>query len=320
MHRKIVLRSIRSRIGLYIPMIIAVTVTLCLIGASVIVNSSFHSIVDQQMAKYGANVILQSPPRDAMAAGVPIEIQTTEMDNASVQLATTSVKRILRQNPAWLVRGDGRYIVGQETASRLGITQGDEININGISGKVALLISGTQFDDYIFTDGTVQNPSLVLIRTDTPEKYRSMNAVILSEMVKSKYTVLASVGRLMMIMAIVSALASIATVINLARVDASKRQKEFGIFKSLGASGNHIARLISSEYLILSGFTILAGISGSLGLSWGIIHLVAGSTPQWNSWSVVDIVVITAIAFGAAGLTYIIESKRHRVAEELQGV
>ncbi len=320
MHYKIVFRSLRSRLGLYIPMIIAVVVTLCLIGSAVIVGDSFHSIVDQQMAKYGANVILKNPSKDDLGSGVPVEVQKSEMKGEPVQLAITSTQSLLKQNPAWLVRGNGTFLVGQEVASKLSVTQGDQITIDGKTGVASILKSGTQFDQYIFTDGVAKSPTLELIRADNPDNYRGRNAVILSEMVKSKYTVLESVGRLMLVMAIISAIASIATVINLARVDAGRRQKEFGIFKSLGAPGKRITQLISSEYLVLSAIAILTGIAGSAALSWGIIHYVANSVPNWNLWSMLDIAIITIIAFGSAGLTYILESKRHQVAEELRGV
>lgn len=320
MHRKIVFRSLRSRLGLYIPMIIAVVVTLCLIGAAVIVGDSFHSIVDRQMAKYGANVILKNPSKDDMSKGVSVEVQASKLHGEPVQLAVASTELLLKQNPAWLVRGDGNFLVGQEVASRMSVKQGEQITLSGKSGTAAILKSGTQFDQYVFTEGIAKNPTLELIRSDNPDTYRGRNAVILSEMVKSKYTVLESVGRLMLVMAIISAIASIATVVNLARVDAGRRQKEFGIFKSLGASGGRITKLISSEYLVLAGIAIVTGIAGSAALSWGIIHFVADSTPQWNLWSTLDIALITILAFGSAGLTYILESKRHQVAEELRGV
>ena len=320
MLKKIILRSLRSRAGLYVPMIIAVAVTLCLIGAAVIVGDSFHTVVDNQMAKYGANVILKSSSKDVTGEGVSVEVRQADLNGESVRLALTSTGALLAQNPAWLVRGNGEFLVGQEVASDLSIDQGMQITVDGKTGRVALLESGTQFDNYIFTDGTVENPSLALIRSDSPEQYRGNNAVILSEMVKSRYTVLQSVGRLMLFIAVISAIASVATVVNLARVDAGRRQQEFGIFKSLGSSGGQIARIIGSEYLVLSGIAILIGIAGSLGLSWGILHFVSNSGIEWNVDSALYITIITLIAFGSAGVTYYVESKRHMVAEELRGV
>jgi len=320
MLKKIIIRSLRSRAGLYIPMIIAISVTLWLIGAAVIIGDSFQAVVDKQMAKYGANVILKSPSKDAAREGVPIEVRQTERDGESVRLALTSIAALLDQNPAWLVRGDGTFLVGQKVASRLSLEQGDQITIDGKTGRAALLKSGTQFDEYIFTNGRVDNPSLGLIRSESPGQYRGSNAVILSEMVKSRYAVLQSVGRLMLIIAILSSIASIATVINLARVDAGRRQQEFGIFKSLGSTGGRIGRIIGSEYLVLSGVAILIGVSGSLGLSWGILHFVSGTGIEWNIGNALYITTITLIAFGSAGITYYTASKRHMVVEELRGV
>jgi len=320
MHFKIVLRSLFSRRKLYLPMIIAVSITLCLIGAAVIVDTSFREIMDQEMARYGANVILTPEPGQEITEGVPVGLQEAEVQNHPIQLAFSHVQDLLDMNPAWLVQGDGNLLVGQQVAEQLSLQRGDHITVNGIAGSVAILKSGTEFDQYVFADGNVGQPTQVLIRSDNPENYRGENATILTEMVRSRYIVLESISRLMLIIAIISSVASIATVTNLARVDAGRRQKEFGIFKSLGAFNSKIASMISTEYAILSMVSIITGIIGSMALSWGVLYFVSDALPRWNILSVIEIGVVTVIAFGLAGLTYLLESRRHRVAEELRGV
>lgn len=318
MNKTLIFRSIRSRFGLYLPMTIAVSVTLCLIGAAGITDSSFRMMIDRQMEHYGANVILRNPDSAAVAEGVAVEVQTIRMEGVPVERGITSLPSLLNLNPAWLVRGDGPHLVGQDAAARLHVGQGDRLTIDNITGTVAVLETGTRFDQFIFTEGVASDPAFAFIQTDRPEQYKGSDAVILAEMVASKYTVLNSIGRLMLIIAVLSALASVATVTNLVRVDADRRRKEFGIFKSLGASSEHIITLMGLEYLVLSGITLFTGIAGSLALSSGILFAVTGELPSLPMGTVLlPIVLADLVAFGGAGITYVLESKRINIAEVL---
>ncbi|HKJ66648.1 MAG TPA: FtsX-like permease family protein, partial [bacterium] len=159
----------------------------------------------------------------------------------------------------------------------------------------------------------------VLIRTDHPDKYRGANAVILKEMVQSKFQVISAIQRLMLWVAVISALAAVATVINLARVDASNRRSEFGILKALGAGQRTVYTMVSAEFGVLALLSAGLGLAGSLGLAWGIIHQLAGTAPSVDITGILAVFATTAAAYAAAGALYHFESKRQYVIRELRG-
>ncbi|SMO64495.1 ABC transporter permease [Fodinibius sediminis] len=316
----IVTKSIKSRRDLYFPMIMAVVITLSLIGAAEVVGDEFNRVIDREMSKYGINVILRLEEGEQATAGVPVQLKTASVNGEQKELAVTPVFSLMEINPAWIILGQSDYVVGQLVADELGIEQGDALTIDGALIQPSILKSGTRFDSYIFSNGTPQNASLALIRTDNPGMYEGRNAIILKEMVQTRYRFLGSIESLMLTIAMISVLASFATVINLARLDAGKRRKELGIFKSLGGSGSRILLLISSEYLILSLVSIIAGVAGTLLLSWAILQYVADYAPVIGLTTIFYISGVTFIAFGFAGLTYMIESHNHNVVHELRGV
>lgn len=317
---KIVTNSLKSRRSLYIPMIAAVVITLSLVGAAKVVGDGFNRVIDREMNKYGINVILRLEEGEQFTEGVPVQMEMASVNGNKRELATARLSQLMEINPAWIIQGNGNYVVGELAASELGMSKGDAITIDGEQVQPAILKSGTRFDSYIFKDGMPQSASLALIRSDTPEKYEGRNATILKEMVQSKYRLLGSIESLMLIVAIISALASFATVINLARLDAGKRRKELGIFKSLGGPSGRIILLIGSEYVVLSLISIIAGVLGTLLLSWGILSYVADYAPTLGFTTIFYISGVTILAFGFAGLMYVAESRKHNVASELSGV
>jgi hypothetical protein len=114
---RIVLSSIKHRARLHIPMLMAVALSLSLIGASEIVEKSFDRIVEREMEKYGANVILK--PEDGAVnvdAGdemAGLYVRTVRVGESEVNLAVTDVEELLKINPAWVIRGDGEILVGR---------------------------------------------------------------------------------------------------------------------------------------------------------------------------------------------------------------
>lgn len=319
MFRKLLIASLRHRRRFYLPMLIAVSLALCLLGGAGIVGGSFQSVMDREMAKYGANVILQPEPGEPVPDGVPVSIHRESVNGQQIRVATAPVARLLRLNPAWLVRGDGTLLAGQQTARLLDLHQDDELNLDGTSRQVAILASGTDFDSFLLRDGPVPRPDMVLLRTDHPEQYRGRHAVILQEMVASKYQVLDSIQRLMLAVGILAAIAAIATVLNLARVDAGQRRKELGIFQSLGAPQKMVYRIIGTEFFILAVLATLLGLAGSLGLGWGILSRIASTAPQVSPVVPAALFGTALIAFMAAGSMYYLESRRQLVIESLRG-
>lgn len=316
---KIILSSIKYRLGLYSPMLIAVAISLCLIGAASLVSSNFNHILNREMKKYGANVIVKTKGKIPInGQHVALQVNDTVIGNRKISMASGSIKNLLQINPAWTAKGAPSIMVGNQVAGELNLKQGQTIEMHGVVGEVSVFESGTDFDSFIFIDKKAVEPNMYMVRTDHPEQYRSMNAVIMEEMVRTKYAVLSSIKKLMFFIALISVVASITTVINLCRVDAASRRKEFGIFKSLGASMFSIWKLLSFEFSILALVAFVAGLAGSVLLSWLVLYYAAGASLTMNLQSVVVIAVTSLVSFSFAALIFIIESKRVHVMEELR--
>lgn len=327
MYFKILISSIRHRSSLYVPMLIAVSISLCLIGSESIVKTSFSGIMNKEMRKYGVNVILKPPidNNNIKDEKVPMYVEEESIRGRNVQTASVLFSELLKMNPAWLVKGEPgipvvkwSILIGEDAAAKLDFHKGDTIEEAGVKGQAAILESGTIFDSFIFINKKVYQPNMELIRAKNPSKYKGENAVILNEMVKTKNAVLESTGKLMLFVALISMIVSIASIINLTRIDTSARRKELGIYKSLGASYKSIIKLVSGEFMLLAFASIAAGILGAVLLSWLILSYAAGSVPSVGFDSIFYISVTSLAAFSTAVLVYIFESKRMHAAEELR--
>lgn len=316
---RIVSSSIRFRFNLYFPMLLATVVSLSLIGSAEIVESSFKGIVKTEMEKYGANVILIPEEKVSVNEGVELFVKTAKMNKTEVNLAITNIPKLLKMNPSWVVRGSGNILVGSSIAKQFGIAVGNQLKIDGFGGYAAILESGTEFDSFIIVEGSFEKPTMILIRTDEPEKYRTMNAVILEEMVKTRYIFLNSIKKFMLYVAFISALCSIAAIMNLARIDARDRRREFGILKSLGALQKTIAKVIFSEYAVISSISAILGVIVSLALSWMILRFTADAPVFFSIKTVLYVFITSTTAFGLTSLIYVFESKKHDVIEDIRG-
>lgn len=184
---------------------------------------------------------------------------------------------------------------------------------------MAVLASGTRFDSFVFVDGTVRDTSMMLLQSDTPGHYEGReNVVVLSEMVQSRFDVLTHVGRLLLVVALLSGLAALATIVNLTRLDVDKRRTEFGVFRSLGATPARLAALLGGEYAVLAAVSCLLGAGGAFGLSWLILYTAAGTAPVFTT---VPLLYVTATAVGAFALAawiYLSISNRRSVIDQLR--
>lgn len=317
---KMISSSIWFRRGLYVPMLVTVTITLALIGAVRIVDSSFDTIVDREMQNYGANVILtprgESMPREQ---GVAVEVKTTEFKRENVQLAVTDVQALLRLNPAWVVKGEPGVLVGQNLADRLNLTGGETVEIDNYRGKAVILDSGMEFDSFMLVNGKAQHPSMIFIRSDHPENYRGKNAIILKEMVRSRYNFLESIQKLMLYVALISAMASMAAIVNLARLDAGARRSEFGIIKALGAGRRIVRKVILAEFSVVTTISVILGVVTAMVLAGAILFLAANAAPSFN-YQMIGYICLTAVAaFGLAAFIYLMEAKKQNVVAEMRG-
>ncbi len=322
---RVVLSSIRYRVKLHIPMILAVALSLSLIGASGIIQKSFDTVVEKEMGKYGANVILKPENGVVEKAAYPgdewvaVYVKTVRIDGYEVSLAVTDVEKLMRMNPAWVLKGEGDVIVGRELAERLRIESGDAVEVNAIKGRAAILDSGTEFDSFVILSGMAEKVTMVLIRTDNPDRYRNGDAIILEEMVRTKFSFLKGIEKLLLYIAGVSVVSSLITIVNLSRADAGKRRKEFGVMRAVGADAKMIGKLILTEFGILAIISALLGAIFSVILSWVILVKTAGTLPDLSFESLATLIALSAGAFYAVSLMYLAESSRKEVVNELGG-
>jgi len=317
---KIVSASIWFRRGLYLPMLITLIVTLALIGAVGMVESSFNKIVDQEMKKYGANVILIPDEKTQLdEENVPVYLKTVEYNGQEVGVAITQIAPLLKMNPAWVVKGEPGILVGEALAEKYKIRMGDAIKLGEREGAAAILKTGTEFDSLFVMEGKVEKASMILIQSDNPEKYAGQNAIILRELVLSKFFFLTGIKKLMLYVALITAIASIIAIVNLARVDAGSRRREFGILKALGAGQKTIGRLMVMEFAFVSIFSGILGLIMSTALAAAIILSVARIIPVPNLKSTLFVFSTAIISFGMAFLIYWMESRKQEVYQEMKG-
>lgn len=316
---KIVTSSIRFRLDLYLPMLIAIVVSLSLVGSAEIVGNTFGKIVGREMAKYGANVILVPEEDSEVSEGVALFLTTVKVGKSEVKWVSTDIPELLEMNPAWMVKGSGNILVGKSVAANLDIRQESFLEVGETSGQVAILDSGTEFDSFIVVQGTFEKPSMVLIRTDDVEKYRAQNAVVLEEMLTTKYAFLGSMKKLILYVSLISGLASMAAVVNLARMDSRARRKEFGILRALGALQRTLVKIILTEFAVLFSLAGALAIGVSFLIAWFILTFVVGASPELNLATALYIFAISFVAFGLSSLVYILEFKRRDVVEDIKG-
>ncbi|MFB6098245.1 MAG: hypothetical protein ABEK84_03880, partial [Salinibacter sp.] len=65
-----------------------------------------------------------------------------------VTVATAPIDRLLSMNPVWLVKGTGLVLVGQKGADRFDLSRSAQSPFPDVPGTIAVLASGTRFDDY----------------------------------------------------------------------------------------------------------------------------------------------------------------------------
>lgn len=313
-----VLSSLRHRARLYLPMVVAVAVSLSLLGSAGIVGSSFDEVVDREMRDYGANVFIRPDGAAPRVTDEHVEVALDKSGEGFV-VAETDVDTLIEMNPAWLVRGNGTALVGADVAKRLNVSPGSTLRVDGETHRASVLVTGTEFDSFVVIEGRVSDPSLILVRAEDPSSYRGEDAEVLQEMVKAKYRFLGGVRELLLYVAILSGLASGAAVVNLARMDAGSRRREFGVLEALGARRTDVAKLVGAEFAALSGATAALGVLGSLGLSWAILSLDAGVAPSVGTEPVLQVIGTSFVAFGAAGSIYVLESSRSDPADEIAG-
>jgi len=320
---KVVISSIRYRAKLLIPMIMAVSISLSMLGSSVILEKSFEDVVEENLKIYGANVIVTDvsdfKPKNPSDEFIAISLKSARIGNYEVILAITNVDKLLSINPAWFVRGNGEIIVGRELADALMLSQEDIIEVDRYKGRVAILDSGTEFDGYIIVNGSAKNPSLILVKAENPEEYKDESVIILKEFVRTKYSFLEGMSRILFIASLISAIASFVAIVNLARIDAGKRVNEFGILKALGATNRLITKILLVEFLVISAISSITGSMISVIVSWVVMNKIAKISPTLNFDALGLILIVTILSFSVLCLLYLNESKRRGVIEILRG-
>lgn len=314
---KLVSASLWHRRSLYLPMLLSVVLALGLIGAGDIVGSSAGGIVDREMRKYGANVILTPDGGPLPEGGLPVRLKTQQFGGEAITVAVTDQAGLLRMNPAWKLNGKGRLWVGKLLAERLNLRAGSRVNLGGVSGTAAILESGTEFDDFLVVEGEPSPASVIMIASAQPQQYRRRGAIIMEEMLHSRFRFLESITRLLTYVALAAGLAALATVINSFQMDAGARLREIGIFKALGSRRRAIGAALSLELAFLA--LICAGLGSAAGLAIAtlILQLSAQAQPVFSPAIGVHVLQTSVTAFALVGIIFWWQSSRHEAVTEM---
>lgn len=314
---RLVKASLRHRARLYLPMVLAVSLALALAGTALMVGKSFESIVEQKMQMYGANVIL-TQVEEVPAGGVAVELRSEELEGSEVLVAVADLGALLEMNPAWMVRGEGEVLVGAELAERLGIAPGERVVLAGREGTAALLESGTEFDSYVVVNGTPGEVSMVLLRAEEPERYRG-KGVVLEELLRAKYAFLEGIEKLLAYVSAFTFATALLGALNLGRMDAGARRREFGILRAVGASQGMLAKLVFAEYAALALVTGAVAALATLGLSYAVLQAAADTAPAMDAGILLALVLFSILSFLTVAALYLLELRRQEVTEELRG-
>ena len=125
--------------------------------------------------------------------------------------------------------------------------------------------------------------------------------------------------KLILYVALISGLASMAAVVNLVRMDSRARRKEFGILRALGALQSTLVKIVLTEFAVLFSLAGALAIGVSFLIAWFILTFVVGASPELDLENVLHIAAISFLACGLSSLVYILEFKKRDVVEEIKG-
>ena len=316
---RLVVASLRYRARLYLPMLVAVALSAGLVGTGMSVGESFAGIVEEKMQMYGANVILTPEEGEPLPpGGVGVELRPERLRGTGVTLAITNLEALLEMNPAWMVRGEGEILVGAKLAERLGISQGEEVEVGKLRGRAAILESGTEFDSYLLVNGTPGEVSMLLLRVEEPGRYRG-RGIVLEEMLRAKYAFLEGIRTLILYVSVLTAAAALAGTASLARMDAGERRREFGVLRALGASRGRLARVVLAEYAAVGALSCALALGVWAVLSSLVLRLSTGAAPVLSAATGGTVLVLCFLAFFGVSGIYLLEATRKEAVEELRG-
>jgi len=186
----------------------------------------------------------------------------------------------------WKVSGkkpdsDGEILVGLDTAERLGVKAGSEVEIKGKTFKVAGVLNrtGSQDDGLIFMDLPVaqklfgkegkvgmvevaalcQNCPITEIVSQISGKIPTAKVTAIQQVVKGRMQILKSFRKLSLgISALVLLVGSMVVFVTM-MASVNERTREIGIFSAIGFRRSHIMRIVLLEAFVVS---LIAGVVG----------------------------------------------------------
>jgi putative ABC transport system permease protein len=273
---------------------------------------------------------LPSDTPDGVEAVAPGLLARVEANGEQVAAAGWDMAALQRLNPLWRLTprwpaGD-EGMIGVSLAARLRVATGGHVELRGEEGTVRLRIAaivetGGPEDDNLFVPlATLQNltgrpgeASLALVRARMAGRpaeaaARAVAAAVpgaevrtLSQVARAEASLLAKVGRLLLLVTLAIAAATAFTVSGTLGVLLLGRRQEIGLYLALGAGAERIRSLLLAEAAATGLAGGLAGCAIGLGAAEAITLSVFGA-PVPFSWIAAPAALGTALALavGAA--------------------
>lgn len=260
-----------------------------------------------------------------VAAVGPITLGTVKINNHAALLAGVHFEAISILKPWWKINGqipgNGQLMVGAEAATLLGVSQSQELTINGRSMRIAGILTptGSQDDQLLFTTLTtaqrlLDKPNQVsmvevaalcnacpideMVR-QIAEKLPTAKVMAIQQVVKGRMETLAQFRKFSYGLSVVVVLIGGMVVLVTLMGSVKERTEEIGIFRAIGFRQQHIMRIIFIETGIISS---LAGVSGYLvgiGSIWAGLRFLGEN-------KVASLTLDPTLATGAVALALIV--------------
>jgi putative ABC transport system permease protein len=274
---------------------------------------------------------LPGTPATGVETVAPALLASVELDGEPVAAAGWPLDALRRLNPLWRVSPrwptePNEAMIGSLLAARLRLSAGGEIEVRGSAGIerlriVALVETGGAEDENLFLPiarlqsltGRPGEASFALVRARMAERAPEAAAKAvadavpesdvrtLSQVARAEASLLAKVGRLLLLVTLAITAATAFTVSGTLGVLLLGRRQEIGLYLALGAGPARIRSLLLAEAAATGLAGGVAGCALGLGAAEAIALSVFGSSVPF-SWLAAPAALLTALALavGAA--------------------
>jgi putative ABC transport system permease protein len=368
----IALRNVRRHLSRSALLVIAISVTTCVVVTLFLVTKSAEQDLSRKVDQYGANIVVVPRSSDlplvyggVQVGGVTYDVEPLSAEDESKirgieardNLSTIAPKLVERGEVNgeqalvvgvrwpdelaikrwWEVVGErpsaaDHALLGSRAAERLGISAGEDVEIEGETFRVTGVLgsTGTQEDELVYIDlATAQRlwdrpGELSLIEVAaycSTCPIETINAQISAEIPNARVSALLKaaasreilVGQfrlfslvLSVLMILVGCLIVLTTTLGSVR----DRRGEIGIFRSIGYRRRHIVRIILLENMTLAFAGAIVGVAAAVLLYGPVARSVAGVTDTTTLPGMFDLAGALVVALGVVLVASLYPARR----------